>query len=256
MLRHPKQGGTTPRCGHWGPLLLLYGHGAGLQGACGRRARQGPPAGIPGLVRLGGSPGWVAQLGKGVLRQRGQGAGDEGRAGCGELSLADQPGCTLRAAVLLGRRNRRLGVTLSGWDATGGTLKEQLPPAGLEVQKPRAPLRFCEAVGARGAVEQQAGQEQPQCPGPHLSGGIPGPRDINCPKSQRERCTERSSEEFGRALEKETALLKDCKSTWSKRARAERIGGLSKSGMRGKPAGGAVSESASKRAPPSGRPAE
>ena len=31
-----------------------------------------------GLVRLGGSPGWVAQLGKGALRQRGQGAGDEG----------------------------------------------------------------------------------------------------------------------------------------------------------------------------------
>ena len=30
------------------------------------------------LVRLGGSPGWVAQFGKGVLRQRGQGAGDEG----------------------------------------------------------------------------------------------------------------------------------------------------------------------------------
>ena len=36
-----------------------------------------------------------------------------------------------------------------------------------------------------------------------------GPRDINCPKSQRERCAERSSEEFGRALEKETALLKE-----------------------------------------------
>ena len=42
----------------------------------------------------------------------------------------------------------------------------RLPPASLEVQKPRAPLWFCEAVGARGAVEQQAGQEQPRCPGP------------------------------------------------------------------------------------------
>ena len=152
---------------------------------------------VQGLVRLGGSPGWVAQLGKGVLRQRGQGAGDEGGAGCGEPPLADQSGCTLRAAALLGRRNWRLGVTLSGWDATGGTLKEQLPPAGLDFQQPPAPLWLCEAVGAGGAVEQQAGQEPPQCPGSHLSGGILGPRDINCPKSQRERCTERrSSEDF------------------------------------------------------------
>ena len=62
----------------------------------------------------------------------------------------------------------------------------------------------------------------------------------------------RSSPEKGGSPEH----LRTCKSTWSKRARAERIGGLSKSGMRGKPAGGAVSESASKRAPPSRRPAE
>ena len=172
---------------HWGPLLLLYGHGAGLQGACGRRARQAPQAGIlkapgPG-ARTAGRIAWL------------------GRATRQGLAAESSPWLTSLAA----RSARPGGETggCSGWDAMGGTLREQLPPAGLEVQKPRA------AVGARGVVEQQAGQEQPQCPGPHLSGGILGPRDINCPKSQRERCTERSSEEFGRALEKETALLKE-----------------------------------------------